>query len=327
MKVFWLLSGIPAALLFTTACGQSASQPLQPRAVLQRSNPAVRADSLFWSVFHSGRYQAIPSVRRALTAAFLQNPADHQTASHLGFLHAWALAERARLTSRAPEITDHATLARRYFERALQHGATADARIQGFRAVFHLTEGTITRDSAMVSEGMSMARSAIEAWPEFNWFTVGYVLSARSHTSPQFASALDMQWRTMDACSRVTVDRADPRPEVVFAARVGEVEPRRKRACWNSWIAPHNTEGFLLNMGDMLVKSGNWEVGRRVYRLAQALPSYQSWPYTQVLERRIQRAQANVAAFRSEGTLRQHGNEAIMLQSPFACSACHQAGW
>jgi len=31
----------------------------------------------------------------------------------------------------------------------------------------------------------------------------------------------------------------------------------KKRVCWNSWIAPHNFEGFFLNMGDMLVKSGD----------------------------------------------------------------------
>ena len=37
-----------------------------------------------------------------------------------------------------------------------------------------------------------------------------------------------------------------------------ETKEGARRACWNSRIAPHNLEGFFLNMGDMLVKSGDW---------------------------------------------------------------------
>ena len=66
-----------------------------------------------------------------------------------------------------------------------------------------------------------------------------------------------------------------------------ETNLKRKRACWNSWIAPHNVEGFYLNMGDMLVKNGDWEKAVEIYSLAKQVPQYENWTYKGVLEKRI----------------------------------------
>jgi hypothetical protein len=62
---------------------------------------------------------------------------------------------------------------------------------------------------------------------------------------------------------------------------------RCSRARTNSWIAPHNMEGLFLNMGDMLVKSGDWRLAQKVYGLARGVRGvgdYASWPYRDVLE-------------------------------------------
>ncbi len=72
-----------------------------------------------------------------------------------------------------------------------------------------------------------------------------------------------------------------------------------KRACWNSWIAPHNFEGFFLNMGEMLVKQGDPATARPVYANARLSKTYQEWPFKSVLEDRIARAEENVALFRN----------------------------
>lgn len=86
-----------------------------------------------------------------------------------------------------------------------------------------------------------------EPAPEFNLFTGGYVFSRLPADSPQFQEGLAWQWRTLDHC----------------------IEEGKKRACWNSWIAPHNLEGFFLNMGDMLVKSGDWQMAQKIYANAR----------------------------------------------------------
>jgi hypothetical protein len=100
-----------------------------------------------------------------------------------------------------------------------------------------------------------------------------------------------------------------------------EIREGPKRACWNSWIAPHNFEGFMLNHGDMLVKSGDWETGQKVYALARLSRDYSQWPYRPLLEDRIGRARENVAVFNSPD---RGGRTGLMIRSAFACMACHQ---
>ena len=99
-----------------------------------------------------------------------------------------------------------------------------------------------------------------------------------------------------------------------------------KRACWNSSIAPHNDEGFFLNMGDMLVKSGDWKTAQIVYANAKLFESYKGWQFKDILEDRIKNAEHNVAEFRRE--LPKGGaapnQPTNMFQSRFACMACHQ---
>jgi hypothetical protein len=308
------------------ACGRSSSPPPQSPVTAERVPLAVIADSLFWRTFHAGAYDQIPRAMRLLKAAYLQNPFDHRTAAHIGYLHAWQATERARLDSVPPEITDHAILARKYFDQASARGGGQDPRLLGFGAVLQMSEGAIHRDETLSADGLARGRRAIEAWPEFNWFTVGYVLSARPDTSALFHEGLEMQWKTIAACSRRAVDRADPRPEVTLAAQSTEMDARRLRACWNSWIAPHNVEGFFLNMGDMLVKAGDWRTAQKIYRHAQEINSYSSWPFRGVLEERIRDAERNVPIFRrASSETRPRDEPVIMLRSPFACTACHQA--
>jgi hypothetical protein len=95
-----------------------------------------------------------------------------------------------------------------------------------------------------------------------------------------------------------------------------------KRVCWNSWIAPHNLEGFFLNMGDMLVKSGDWQTAQKIYANARLSKTYAAWKYQSVLEDRINRAQENVAAFNAKGGDKSMAR--MMIDSEFSCMACHR---
>jgi hypothetical protein len=58
---------------------------------------------------------------------------------------------------------------------------------------------------------------------------------------------------------------------------VEETQTGKKRPCSNSWIAPHNFEGFFLNMGGMIVKQGDTATARRVYANARLSKTYDAW--------------------------------------------------
>jgi hypothetical protein len=153
-----------------------------------RSESARQADELFWQTFHGGHYDDIQRALEVLTVEYLKTPADAITAAHIAWLHAWRAAEASRKASVPPTITDDIVLARKYFQKALALNPT-EARYLGFLASMTLAEGAIDKDEAELRRGSAMLREAIHAWPEFNLFTAGYVLSREPANSDRFKDA------------------------------------------------------------------------------------------------------------------------------------------
>ena len=315
-----------ASALFTAAtllsgCAFRAVQtaPAKPAATT-RSEAALRADALFWQTLHSGDYEGIPKALQAVKGAYLQAPGDAVTAAHVGFLHIWRLSENVRQETRSPSITDDAVLARKYFQEAVALNPT-EPRYQGFLASSLLAEGSIHKDEKLTRQGYFTMLDSVDAWPEFNLFTAGYAMSGQPADSARFKEGLAQQWRTMDLCVGATVDRREP----AFNAYMGQnTKAGPKRVCWNSWIAPHNFEGFFLNMGDMLVKAGNWQTAQKIYANARLSPDYGQWKFKGVLEDRIAQAQANIVAFNAPDRGKAGGDVVMMNKSRFSCMACHQ---
>ena len=318
---FSILTIFLGTALWLSGCSTEHST-MQPSTVLQstqhkipsdiRSDAALAADQHFWDDFHNAKYDEIQSVLEQLTGAYLRDTTDVVTASHIGWLHIWRISERERMAKVMPSITDDAILARKYFQEASSMN-TSDARFLGFLAATTLSEGAIHHNEAEISEGNSLMRKAIYAWPEFNLFTAGYMSSTKPADTAEFKQGLEWQWENLDICVGEKINRTDPNYSS-SASKITTVGP--KRACWNSAIAPHNYEGFFLNMGDMLVKSGDWKIAQKVYALAKSSPDYSSWKFAPLLDERISNAESNVTPFKS--------NKGLMINSNASCMACHQ---
>jgi hypothetical protein len=284
----------------------------------EQSDRAKRANEKFWQALHGGRYEELPSVIEGLTAAYLENPRDAETAAHIAFSHAWFGSERSRLERVPATMTEHIALARRYFAEAARL-APKDERYKGFLASMELAEGKIHGDEKLLRRGYFNLMASVEGWPEFNLFTAGYVLSGLPFDDPMYAEALEYEWRNIDVCVGEKFDRrgADATKYLALETTSGP-----KRACWNSAIAPHNFEGFFLNLGDMLVKQGDADTARRVYAYARLSKTYAEWPFRTILEERIAQAQENIALFRNPKPGER--TRTMMAQSAFSCVGCHQ---
>ena len=314
---WWLL----LIVSFATGCAYLAVQSAPEKSPsIARGKAAEQADALFWKTLHDGQYDQIPVVLNALTAAYLENPNDAITAAHIGWMHVWRLSERTRMAEIPATITDHAVLSRRYFEEAVRLNPT-EARYLGFYASMLLAEGAIHKDEKLARKGYFTMLDSIKAFSEFNYFTAGYVMSDRPRGSERFKEGLEYQWLDVDVCVGGKVDRQNPDYQKYMDLTTKEGP---KRVCWNSWIAPHNFEGFFLNMGDMLVKSGDWQTAQKIYANARLSADYAQWKFRDVLEERITQAEANVAMFNAPRDAAGRMAKPIMVSSAFSCVGCHQ---
>src|SRR5258708_36285769 len=132
----------------------------------------------------------------ALQAAYIDNPRAGVTGAHIGWVHIWRRGERARLDPVPPGITDEAVLSRRYFEEAVRLDP-GDARYRGFYAATLLAEGEIHQDEKLRRRGYYTMLDAVAAFPEFNYFTAGYVFSSRPDDSHRFKAGRDDQRRNL----------------------------------------------------------------------------------------------------------------------------------
>lgn len=281
------------------------------------------ADELFWRTLHEGNYDGIPEVLFKLKAAYVEDPNDWQIAAHIAWTHLWRLAERRRFAKISPEIIDDATLSLKYFEEAHRLNPS-DTRLLGFIASLKMAVGAIDNNERLTREGYFEGLTSIKKWPEFNHFTVGYVMTDMPHDRDRFKESLLWTWNNADACLNTKLDRNNPSFAPYMSLEESQKEIRKKSVCWNSTIAPHNFEGFFLNFGDLLVKSGDVKTAKIIYENAKLSKSYDTWAYKPVLEERLKNLEQNIIAFRVETKPNEKAQKPIMFRSEFSCVACHQ---
>lgn len=307
-------------LLALTSCAQVAimAAPKKMKSVA-RTSAAIAAEEFFWTNFHAGNFQRLDEIFAKLKNAYAEDPRDIVTAALIGYAHAWRASERSRFVHMPSSIIDDAELARFYFAEAHKLYGN-DARILGHLASATLASGTFHQDQKKIREGYFLGLDAIRLWPEFNLPTIGVFMSGLDKDSDYFKEGLAWQYQALDLCSETKIDRKNPDFAPYMKDERDEQKIRKKSACWNSWRAPHNFEGFMLNMGDMLMKNGDVNEAIIVYSNARLSRSYDAWPYRPMLEQRLL-----LAGDRKAGKLSQHVPKPMMAESSFSCMACHQA--
>lgn len=312
-------------ILGMISCADFAVRSAKKKPAGTEPGDYVRAaNAFFWKRFHAGDYDSIPVIIDSLNLALSHEPDDLRSTAHLGFVHIWALSERQNRKNPDPAIIEQVFLARRYFQEAVTMD-DADPRLLGFLADMTLAEGAHLDNDKEKTEGYFVGLHSIREWPQFNKFTIGYAFAGLDTGSANFKEGLRWQYESMNdcACEIKGTDRMSDsaKTAIIFESKT----PRVKRACADTWIAPHNLEGFFLNMGDMLVKSGQWEKARQIYALARIAPAYSQWPFKDTLDARILNARANVAVFNRPPDERNLSRQAVMMSaSGYSCMGCHK---
>ncbi len=289
----------------------------------ERTEEAINAEFYFWQVFQNGLYDLIPDLSNALTAAYLIDPNDAKIAALIGSVYTWQLSERMRMPEIPATITNNSVLARKYFEETVKMDPQ-NAHYIGFLGSMMMAEADIHNDNKLFRKGYLVLKKSIRLYPEFNLVTGGLAITGGiveniiGPDSKLFKEALEWQWRTMELCFGTRIDRSNP-DVTPYMERIAN-----KRVCGNSEIAPHKFEGFFLNMGDMLVKSGDWETAQKIYANARLAADYLNWHLVSLLEDRITEAEANVILFNTDPAANGKFVKPMMSQSGHSCTGCHQ---
>lgn len=286
---------------------------------------AEAADNYFWEQFHAGNYDSIPTILDKLTSVYMDNPNDIRTINHLAFTHMWALSEH-RNSNGGARIIDHATLAQKYFGESYLMNPH-DTRILSFLSSVKMVNGKICGDEQLSKEGYLNALKAIREWEAFSSFSLAYTLSRLPSTDKKFSEALIlMQTLAERYSSNFDANSPGTQRQIARIELLRHSDQSKDRVFYNSWIAPHNVEGFFMAYGDMLVKSGRWEDAISVYQLSRYVEQYNDWDYKDVLQRRIDNARRNVELFAKPVARdrRVDVDDAILAETGIACRSCHQ---
>jgi hypothetical protein len=245
----------------------------------------------FWAVYHGNDYNAIAQVQTQLQRAIQNDPDNPTLYALLGAAHFWHIGEAARDPDpRDPALTKDMPEAVSFFGKALdldyysKHpiGYINDDHLPGYLGITTVHLGQIMNDPEVIAKGDQTLDFAAYQFPEFNNFNRWAAHNTDAKDSPAYQKALDSLWEGIDSCIGGTVDRTNPdlKPYLSLITSVG-----RKKACWwGNEIAPYSYEGYMLNLGNGLVKAGEVDAARVVYNNARYAANYSSWPYRYVLE-------------------------------------------
>lgn len=275
----------------------------------------------FWNQFHNGNIENLDLIISKLEKEYKKDTTDLIANAHLGFAHIWALSEWQRIPNVTAKVTDHASLSYKHFTKAYNLNPN-DPRILGFLADVQMAYGSISHSNKLSRKGYFKGLKSIKKWPEFNKFTIGVTFASFNPNAKFFKKALDWQWTTLEDCYTSGIDRTNPNIKEFISKENPAHNLGKDRACYNSWIAPHNIEGYFLHMGDMITKTGDYTTAIKVYELAKSAPNFNTWAFKELLERRITNAERNTKTFLDK---KQEGMDNVIINnSGNLCMSCHK---
>jgi hypothetical protein len=286
---FTTLCSIVLLCLMVTASSLADDENEPPPGVQKRSREAI---AKFWTIYHGNDYGAIPQVQEQLGAA-IQHDANNATLhALLGATYFWHVGESARDPKQDQRVlAQDMPTAVGFFQRALDLdysgarpiGSLTDDHLPGYLGITSVHAGQQRNDPALIARGDEVLDYAVYQFPEFNNFNRWAAHNSDPKDSEAYRKALDSLWQAIDTCVGGQIDRLHPdmRPYLHLQTSVG-----RKKACWSQGdLAPHSFEGFMLNLGNGLVKAGQIEAARTVFANARYAAGYETWPYRYELER------------------------------------------
>jgi len=197
-------------------------------------------------------------------------------------------------------------------------GYINDDHLPGYLGITTVHLGQQNKDPDLIAKGDQMLDFSAYQFPEFNNFNRWAAHNTDFKDSDSYKKALDSLWEALDACIGTTLDRSNPDLKQYLHL---QTPTGRKKACWSEGaLAPHSFEGFMLNLGNGLVKAGKVESAKVMYENAKYADNYSTWPYRRYLEEVVNSDLYARAALYADSS---SSNDPPMGIPNRGCSYCH----
>ena len=272
------------------------------------------ARSRFHDALERQDFARLPEVIADLEAADIETDGDGSIVLSLGLANLWGAAEIGRRPEAGPlEQPTFALAAERAFVRA-KETLPDDARIDGWLGAVRARIGVATGSDELVARGKADVEAGIERHPEFNLFVRALVFGS-SNVPADVAIAEESLWQALEACGQGATAMSPTLEEPLVPVHSGP-----DRVCWNGARAPHNLEGFFLFAGDIVTKRGDAARAGLVYANARKADGFETWPFRELLEERITKADERAALF-ADGV--PENDPQLVSDSEVSCAYCH----
>jgi hypothetical protein len=281
----WLVRGLVAVLALAALAGIIVWQWIR---IAPTESDTEHAVALFTEVMN-GDSEREPEALSALAGAMENDPRDGRAALWFGLANLNGLLRHGELP--------YAIRASMAFERAVELDPSNHSA-EGWRAFFAY-QAAERRELDLEGPRRELLAAA-EGDPGFTVF-----LSAIALADYPLASG-------------VPQTLLDP----LIAA--GDCGDGTTTSCRASPLFPHGAEGYHATLGDLRIRLGDLEGGRREYAAALAVPAAASWPYRDAFQSWVEGADARAATF----TDTDEANDArpiFFATGDRACATCHRS--
>jgi hypothetical protein len=291
--------------VLTAGCGTE-----DPNSATNESgSPSVIVTA--YTVLEAAEYDKAADLVQSLDAAFEANPNQGRLAFYAGTMRLWLATGGPR--EPADQYNDVVGAIDKLEQaRGLR---PEDPHVNAFLGIAQVALGNVLRDEARIDTGRDVLLGGIPFYPPYvnGVRTQAMGMLPRDHR--YFPQAIEAMYDTLAACGIEATPGADLRISYPSAANA------RYPTCWNGGKVDHVWEGIFLIYGDVLVKSGDPKLGRQLYEGAKQSPTFDAWPFADVLDARIAGADERAALYRDADP--ENDPPTWMEGTGHLCVGCH----
>ena len=299
----------------------SRAETHRPTQTVSPEETAI--EKKFFNLFWTGAYEQLDSMKSEIQGFLARKPESILLKSRLAYANLWQWQERFRteVSSNAPEYVSECV-------RLFNELFPVDEKnmvFRGFGTNCVMLAATLNQSDAQKNKAYELAFSAIRGLREYAPFALSYTFLVAPRESVRFKAGLAMLFSVLDVCYGQSIDRERP-------VTYDKIVPANFKNsayhyyCENTFMAPHNAEGFLFTLADALLKAGKIEPARIMYENVKKSSGYATFPYQNLVDQRLSNLEKNSADLaRPFQALERPDHLVVSSAGPYACTICHRA--